>query len=109
MGLRGHRTAATRGTINIRAVLWLFAFVPCIPKLARVRGATTLGISPRDPYSALYNGIAAYAQFLDATTTRQCGRLGKPSDSAAILSAPIAHSSPLRRARAKHVDYLQGR
>jgi TolB-like protein len=32
-----------------------------------------LRLSPRDPFSAVYDGIAAYAQFLGATMTRRCG------------------------------------
>ena len=48
-----------------------------------------LRLSPRDPFSAVYNGIAAYAQFIGRDYEKAiAASRARPSASAPILSAP---------------------
>jgi tetratricopeptide (TPR) repeat protein len=54
-----------------------------------------LRLSPRDPFSAIYIGIAAYPHSSDEITTRRCGWRARPSVSAAISSALTGCSQPL--------------
>ena len=53
-----------------------------------------LRLSPRDPFSAMYCGIAAYARSSVAITTRQCVLPVTAFGNAAISSAPTACSLP---------------
>jgi DNA-binding winged helix-turn-helix (wHTH) protein len=54
-----------------------------------------LPLSPRDPFSAIFTGIAAYSQSLHAITTRRCGWRARPFTSAAISPVATACSPPL--------------
>ena len=53
-----------------------------------------LRLSPRDPLSALYNGIAAYAQFVGRNYEEAMRLAGAAFDFAAITSAATASSAP---------------